>query len=85
MTNEPPTASSLELRASDADRERVVEELREHCSTGRLTVDELDERIDSAYAARTLADLVPVTRDLPAIGGPVPATRRVSPAATPAT
>lgn len=86
MTSEPPSSSSsLELRASDADRERVVEELREHCSAGRLTVDELDERIDSAYAARTLADLVPVTRDLPATGGArVPATRRVSAAATPA-
>lgn len=76
--SEPPSSSSLELRASDADRERVVDELREHCSAGRLTVEELDERVDSAYAARTLADLVPVTRDLPAVGTSTGVARRTA-------
>ncbi len=42
-----------ELRASDADRERVVEILRSAASDGQLTVDELEERVPVAYAART--------------------------------
>lgn len=58
-------ADAIELRASDADRERVVEWLREAFAEGRLTMDEHAERVDSAYAARTQAELVPLTRDLP--------------------
>lgn len=61
--SEPP-----ELRASDADRERVAEVLREAVAEGRLTMEEFDERLDAAYRARTYAELEPLTRDLP-VGG----------------
>lgn len=54
-----------ELRASDADRERVASVLREAAAEGRLAFDELDERLTAAYAAKTYADLEPLTRDLP--------------------
>jgi hypothetical protein len=54
-----------ELRASDADRERVVTFLREHTVAGRLTLEEFSERIEQAYAARTLPELEEVARDLP--------------------
>ena len=60
------------LRASDAEREHHAELLREHAAQGRLTVDELDERLDRVYAARTLGELVPVVADLPA---PAPSPR----------
>ncbi|WP_116026707.1 DUF1707 SHOCT-like domain-containing protein [Thermomonospora umbrina] len=53
------------MRASDADRDRVAEELREHCATGRITLDELQERLDAVYGARTHGDLDRVTADLP--------------------
>jgi hypothetical protein len=52
-------------RASDAEREAVVARLRSAAGEGRLTVDELDERIDAAYAAKTRAELEPLTADLP--------------------
>lgn len=53
------------IRASDADRERVVGTMREHLAAGRLTVDEFSERTDAAYAATTVADLQPLLADLP--------------------
>lgn len=53
------------LRISDADRHRVAEILREAAGEGRLELDELDERLEATYAARTYADLVPLTVDLP--------------------
>ncbi len=53
-----------QLRASDADRERVAELLRHAAGDGQLTVHELDERLDQAYGARTRADLAPLTADL---------------------
>ncbi len=52
-------------RASDAEREAVVARLRNAAGEGRLTVEELDERIDAAYAATTRAELEPLTADLP--------------------
>jgi uncharacterized protein DUF1707 len=52
-------------RASDAEREAVVARLRNAAGEGRLTVEELDERIDAAYAAKTRAELEPLTADLP--------------------
>jgi hypothetical protein len=55
------------LRASDADRERTVELLREHHAVGRLTADEFHERLDRAYAAKTRGDLDELLADLPAI------------------
>ena len=67
------------MRASDADRERVANVLREAAGDGRLTMDELDERLDAVYAAKTYAELEPITHDLPATGtGYTPA---VSPSA----
>src|SRR6266487_51602 len=56
------------MRVSDADRERAAETLREAAGDGRLTFDELDQRLELAYAAKTYADLEPITRDLPATG-----------------
>jgi hypothetical protein len=54
------------LRASDTDRESVVSELREHGAAGRLDVDELEQRVGAAYAARTHGDLGGLLADLPA-------------------
>lgn len=53
------------LRASDADRERVAEVLRAAAADGRLTLAELEERLDVLYAARTYGELEPVIHDLP--------------------
>lgn len=53
------------LRASDADRERVCAQLREAYAEGRLRQDEFQERTDQALAARMVADLAPLTADLP--------------------
>lgn len=53
------------MRVSDADRERVTERLREHFAEGRLTSDELDERISATLNAKTSADLRAVMTDLP--------------------
>ncbi|MFI0370294.1 DUF1707 domain-containing protein [Actinomadura sp. 1N219] len=58
-------APNPDLRASDADRDRVAESLREHCAEGRITMDELQERLDAVYDAKTLGDLQAVTSDLP--------------------
>lgn len=55
-----------ELRCSDADREKVVNELREHYAAGRLTLEEFDERSDVAYQAKTFGALAGLTSDLPA-------------------
>jgi uncharacterized membrane protein YccC len=54
-----------ELRVSDQDREQVASEIREHFAQGRLSSDELDERLALAYSARTQADLDALRRDLP--------------------
>jgi hypothetical protein len=70
MTDELP-----ELRASDADRERVAEVLRDAVAEGRLDMEEFEERLEATYKARTYAELAPLTRDLPVAGvvapGPV--------------
>ena len=57
--------NTLEVRASDADCERVVDALRAQVGTGRLTLDEFSERAARAYRARTMGDLATLTRDLP--------------------
>ena len=56
--------SSPELQASDADRERVVDVLRRAASHGQLTAEELEERVATAYAARTRSELDPLTADM---------------------
>ncbi|GAA3976713.1 DUF1707 domain-containing protein [Actinomadura viridis] len=61
-----PAAGAPALRASDADRDRVADRLREALAEGRITPDEHAERIDVVYQARTYAELEPVLRDLPA-------------------
>src|SRR5215207_5971474 len=67
------------LRVSDADREATVARLREAAGEGRLTVDELDERVELAYAARTEADLLALGADLPAPAPGTPAVSRAGP------
>ena len=57
------------IRVSDTDRDRVTARLRDHFAEGRLTPDELDQRISAALSARTFGDLRRVMTDLP---GPVP-------------
>jgi hypothetical protein len=61
-TNVPGDLSRM--RISDADRHRVAEVLREAAGEGRLDLDELDERLGLTFAAKTYADLVPITADL---------------------
>ncbi|MFD5145581.1 DUF1707 domain-containing protein [Streptomyces sp. NPDC058401] len=68
----PVPAPLPELRASDADRERVVDRLRDAVAEGRLDMDEFEERLDAAYRSRTYAELEPLTRDLPALGATAP-------------
>ncbi|UQA97798.1 DUF1707 domain-containing protein [Streptomyces halobius] len=57
------------MRASDADRDRVAEILREALAEGRLDAEEHAERIDLVYRAKTMGELEPVVRDLPGAGG----------------
>ena len=71
MNDRPPA-----VRASDADRERVARTLGEHGAAGRLTPEELEQRLDAAYAARTQGDLERLLDDLP----PTPAPRAEDPA-----
>jgi hypothetical protein len=54
-----------QIRVSDAERDRLVEELHEHTVAGRLTADEYEERLGAVYAARTRADLDALRADLP--------------------
>jgi hypothetical protein len=69
-----PTADAgqgrIDLRASDADRDRTAAVLSSAMATGRLTKTEYAERLDAAYGATTLGDLAPLTRDLPADESP---------------
>ena len=81
MSSSPAVPEPRNLRASDADRESVANVLREAAGDGRLTMDELDERLDAVYAAKTYAELEPITHDLPDVGtaqapAPSPAARR---------
>jgi hypothetical protein len=63
------------IRVSDADRDRVTTRLREHFGEGRLTQDELNERISGALNAKTVGDLRRVMADLPE---PVPVPRHAT-------
>ena len=53
------------LRVSDEDRHKVAEVLRQAAGEGRIDLDELDERLEATYSAKTYGDLVPITADLP--------------------
>jgi hypothetical protein len=57
--------SEPELRIADADRERAAERLRKAAGEGRLSPEELEERLDAAFSARTQSELKPVLADLP--------------------
>ena len=64
------------VRASDAERDQAAEILRAGYAEGRLSRDELDERVTAAYAAKTRADLQDLTRDLPgAVSAPATCNR----------
>ena len=80
-TAEPLHRSTVpaDLRASDADRDRVAGVLREALAEGRLTPEEHGERVDAVYAAKTLGALEPLTRDLP-VSGSTPASPTPFPA-----
>jgi hypothetical protein len=68
------------LRASDADRAEVADALRAHCAAGRITIEELDERVGKAMTARTYGELRELTTDLPALQSPaVPESVAVEP------
>ena len=56
------------MRASDAERDEVAAQLRDHCAAGRLTPEELDERLAAAFGARVRGDLKKLTDDLPKLG-----------------
>lgn len=64
----PPAAGDVpkphELRASDADRERIAQVLQDAHADGRLTMEELEERLGVLYSARTLGELAQLTTDL---------------------
>ena len=66
------------IRASDADRDRIADILREAMAEGRLTADEHAERVDLVYRAKTVGELEPLVRDLPA-AGPAPGRPAASP------
>ena len=63
------------MRASDAEREAVTARLRDHYAEGRLTNDELDERVSAALSAKTFGELRTLTTDLP---GPAPVPPRTA-------
>jgi hypothetical protein len=60
------TASQADLRATHLDRDRAVDTLRVAAGDGRLTPEELDERLEAALTARTYGELAALTTDLPA-------------------
>ncbi|MFF2845530.1 DUF1707 domain-containing protein [Streptomyces sp. NPDC058001] len=75
MTDEPsrgsnPGSPTPELRAADADRERVAEHLRDALAEGRLDMTEFEERLEATYAARTYGELEPILSDLPVGAAP---------------
>jgi hypothetical protein len=61
----------MDIRCSDSDREATVVRLRDAAGEGRLTLEELAQRVEAADGARTRADLARLVADLPATGGAV--------------
>jgi hypothetical protein len=68
----PQQEPDAAIRASDADREAVVKVLHDAVTRGLLTLDECDERVAAAYAARFVRDLPELTADLPPAAAPAP-------------
>ncbi|MEV0980745.1 DUF1707 domain-containing protein [Streptomyces sp. NPDC049915] len=82
-------APAAELRASDADRDRIADILREALAEGRLTAEEHAERVEGALAAKTVGELEVYVRDLPAGRRPAApahaaAPQRLAPGVVPA-
>jgi Domain of unknown function (DUF1707) len=71
MLTEGTMATGYNVRIGDADREAIAAQLREHYADGRLTLDELNERLDQTFAAKVKADLDVVMRDLPHVARPL--------------
>ena len=67
------------IRVSDADRDGVTAQLRDHFAAGRITPGELDERLSAALSAKTVGDLRRIMADLP---GPLPAPLGPAPLGT---
>ncbi|MGW1076819.1 DUF1707 SHOCT-like domain-containing protein [Streptomyces sp. NPDC002537] len=67
------------MRASDAERERIAETLREAVAEGRLDMPEFEQRLDAAYKARTRSELEPLVRDLPVASAAGSSVSSVSP------
>ena len=77
--------AQLELRASDADRDRAAAALGNALAAGRLTTTEYAQRLDAVYTATILGELVPLTRDLPTDNATdAGAGRRTTPRSPPA-
>ncbi len=69
-----------QLRISDEDRHQVAEVLRKAAGEGRIDLEELDERLEATYKAKTYGDLVPITADLPVrTTGALPGTPPMGP------
>ncbi|HEY2306549.1 MAG TPA: DUF1707 domain-containing protein [Streptosporangiaceae bacterium] len=71
-SREEPVPGSAGLRASHDDRDRAVELLRVAAGDGRITAEELDERVGAALTARTYGELAALIADLPATPGSLP-------------
>lgn len=76
----PTEPDQPDIRVSDAERNQVVDRLREHCSEGRLTLEEFSDRVGDVFNARTRRELDAAMSDLP-----VPADMQPQPAPSPAT
>jgi hypothetical protein len=61
----PAATGPMSLRISDAERHQVANLLRDAAADGRLSMEELDDRLETVYRAKTYAELVPVAADLP--------------------
>jgi Domain of unknown function (DUF1707) len=81
---DPAAAGGDRLRAGHADREQVIEALKNAFAHGRLTKDELDTRAGQALAARTYADLAALTTDIPPAPAPAPGPAAPARATAPA-
>lgn len=60
-------AGSIDLRVSDQERDRAAQALREHFAAGRITEDELNDRVQAAYRAQTQQQLRALLSDLPSL------------------
>jgi hypothetical protein len=73
LTTYPAQPASRLIRIGDAERQGAAAQLQQHFAAGRLTWEELDERLGLAYAARIHGDLATLFTDLPALAAPRPA------------